>query len=284
MFIDMHVHPDFYEPINGDPESAAFRRTSLHMLKSSVKPLRQVFLQMESAGLDRSCLLARDYSTSDGKAAVSNSEVYSLCQMHPDKFIGFASVNPDDPKCLDNLEYAFSELKLSGLKLHPGRQRFYPAEERMIPIYEMCLRHDKPVIFHSGMSFEQDCLVKYSHPLNFEELAARYPKLRLCLAHFGWPWIRETAMLMLKYPNVYADTALLYFDNAKEFYETSFTKDIPLTWIDRSLRHQVMFGSNPPRFEQVRMAKAIIGMGFRDSTIDLIKGRNAMEFIGEFPG
>jgi hypothetical protein len=284
MFIDMHVHPDFYEPISREPESVALRRTSLHILKSAVKPLRQIFLQMESAGLNRYCLLARDYSSSDGRPAVSNSEVHSLCQMHPDKFIAFASVNPDDPKALENLEYAFGELKLSGLKLHPGRQHFYPSEARMNPIYEMCLRYDKPILFHSGMSFEPDCLVRYSHPLNFEEAAARYPKLRIGLAHFGWPWIRETAMLMLKYPNVYADTALLYFDNAKEFYETSFTKDIAFTWIDRSLRHQVMFGSNYPRFEQVRMAKAIACLGFRDSTVDLIKGQNAVDFIGGLPG
>ena len=284
IFIDMHVHPDFYEPICGDSESVALRRASLNILKSSIKPARHVFLQMESAGLDKYCLLGRDYSASDGAVAVSNSEIHLLCQMYPGKFIGFASVSPDDPKCLENLEYAFSELKLAGLKLHPGRQRFYPTEERMKPIYEMCLRYDKPVIFHSGMSFEPDCFVKYSHPLNFEEVAAGYPKLRICLAHFGWPWIRETAMLMLKYSNVYADTALLYFDCAMEFYETSFAKDIPSTWIDRSLRHQVMFGSNYPRFEQVRMAKAITRLGFRDSTIDLIKGRNALDFIGGLPG
>lgn len=283
MFIDMHVHPDFYEPINDKAERVAQRRNSLMMLKTTVKPLKQVFLQMECAGLDMSCILARDYSTSDGSTIVTNNEVHQLVQMHPDKFISFASINPDDSNHLEKLEFAFSELKLSGLKLHPGRQRFYPAEERMNPIYEMCLKYDKPIIFHSGMSFEADCLATYSHPLNFEELAARYPKLRISLAHFGWPWIRETAMLMLKYPNVYADTALLYFDNAKEFYETSFTKDIPSTWIDRSLRHQVMFGSNAPRFEQVRMANAITNLGFRDSTIELIKGNNAIEFIGSFP-
>ena len=114
----------------------------------------------------------------------------------------------------------------------------------------------------------------------FESVAANHPNMRLCLGHFGWPWVRETAMLMVKYPNVYADTGALYFDNAKEFYTQMLTRDIPITWIDRSLRHQVMFGSNNPRFEQIRMAQAIQELGFRESTLELIMGKNAIEFLG----
>jgi predicted TIM-barrel fold metal-dependent hydrolase len=58
------------------------------------------------------------------------------------------------------------------------------------------------------------------------------------------------------------------------------TRDIPITWIDRSLRHQVMFGSNNPRFEQIRMVQAMKELGFRESTLELIMGQNAIEFLG----
>ena len=87
-------------------------------------------------------------------------------------------------------------------------------------------------------------------------------------------------MLMVKFPNLYADTSFLYFDCAREFYTRVLTQDIPVTWIVRSLRHQVMFGSNNPRFEQIRMAQAIQELGFRESTLELIKGGNAIEFLG----
>ena len=87
-------------------------------------------------------------------------------------------------------------------------------------------------------------------------------------------------MLMVKYPNVYTDTGALYFDNVREFYTQMLTRDIPITWIDRSLRHQVMFGSNNPRFEQIRMAQAIRELDFRESTLELIMGGNAIEFLG----
>ena len=58
-----------------------------------------------------------------------------------------------------------------------------------------------------------------------------------------------------------------------------FSKDVPVTWIDRSLRHQVMFGTNDPRFEMIRMSKAIEELGLRESTIELIKGKNAIDFM-----
>lgn len=279
MFIDMHVHPDLYEPICADTDMVSLRRKSLHILKMSVRPMSHIFCQMEAAGLDRYCLLARDYSSSDGKPAVSNEEVARLVEMYPDKMIGIGSVDPNDPDYLEKAEWAFTDLQLKGLKLHPGRQKFFPSEDRLEPLYELCEKYDKPVLFHSGLSFEPDCLTKYSRPIEFEPVAASHPSLRICLMHFGWPWVKETAMLMLKYPNVYADTAALYFDSAREFYGETFSGDIPATWIDRSLRHQVMFGSDYPRFEQRRMAEAIQMIGFRDETLELIKGKNAQEFL-----
>lgn len=280
MFIDIHVHPAFFEPISQDEEKERFRHETLDIHLNGIAPLAHIFNQMNCAGLDKLCLLPQDYTTTEGSIVVENEEIRKLVDLAPDKFIGLASVDPIAEGALQKLEYAFTELKLKGLKLHPSKQRFYPNDKKLEPIYKLCETYNKPIIFHSGLSWEPNTLSKYARPIEFEEVAVNHPKLRICLAHFGWPWVQETAMLMLKYPNVYTDTGLLYFDNAKEFYTRVMTQDIPVTWIDRSLRHQVMFGSNNPRFEQIRMAEAIGTLGFRESTLELIKGQNAIEFLG----
>lgn len=280
MFIDIHVHPAFFEPINKDAEQTEFRHAALDIHRNGTPPLEHIFNQMHCAGLDMLCLLPEDYTTTAGRAVVTNEEIRSLVDLAPDKFIGFASVDPKTDDCCEKLEHAFADLKLKGLKLHPSRQHFYPNDEKLEPIYRICEKYNKPILFHSGLSWEPDTLSKYARPIEFEEVAYRHPKLRICLAHFGWPWVQEAAMLMLKFPNIYADTSLLYFDSAREFYTRVLTKDIPVTWIDRSLRHQIMFGSNNPRFEQIRMAKAIQELGFRQNTLELIQGGNAIEFLG----
>ena len=280
MFVDIHVHPAFFEPINGDGAREQMRHDALDIHKNGVAPLEHIFNQMACAGLDKLCFLPQDYTARLGCAVVENEEIRRLVDLAPERFIGFASVDPMDKDAPDKLEDAFTRLKLRGLKLHPGRQRFRPDDARLEPIYAVCERYDRPVIFHAGLSWEPDTLSEYGRPLLFEPLAESHPRLRFCLGHFGWPWVRETAMLLLKYPNVYADTACLYFDSALEFYTQTFTRDIPVTWIDRSLRHQVMFGSNNPRFEQIRMADAIGRIGLRDSTLSLIRGENAAVFLG----
>ena len=284
MFIDIHVHPAFYEPINDDENLEQLRHDVLNIHKNGTAPLEHIFNQMRCAGLDYLCLLPQDYrENEDDRALVSNEEIRALVDLAPDKFIGFAGVSPLDPRAPERLEHAFAELKLSGLKLNLGHHRIYPWDERLTPLYDICEKYNKPIIFHSGMSWEPGTLSKYCKPDLYEELAASRPNLRFCLAHFGWPWCREVAMLMLKYPNVYTDTGALYFDCAREFYDQMLTKDVPMTWIDRSLRHQVMFGSNNPRFEQIRMAETIRKMGFRESTLELICGQNAIEFLGGLP-
>ncbi|XCP85398.1 amidohydrolase family protein [Roseburia hominis] len=280
MFIDMHVHPAFYEPICQDAEMVRMRHEKLQIHRNSAAPLDDVKNKMDCAGIDKLCLLPMDVSSVDGKALVMNEEIASLIAMEPQRFIGFAGVDPLKDDACGKLEYAFDELKLKGLKLNLGRLHCYPDDERLEAVYQFCESRKKPIIFHSGLSWEPDCVAKYCRPMEFEEMVQRHPNLKICLAHFGWPWTGETAMLMVKYPNVYADTGVLYFDSALEFYKKLFTQDIPVTWIDRSLRHQVMFGSDAPRFEQMRMAKALDHLGFRESTLELIKGQNALEFIG----
>ena len=279
MFIDIHVHPAFFEPINTDPAKEEMRHNVLNIHKNGTAPLEHIFNQMHCAGLDRLTLLPQDYTSTVG-CVVSNEEIRQLVDAAPDKFIGFAGVDPLDPEAPDKLQDAFTRLNLKGLNLHTGRHHLLPSDPRMEPIYEICERYHKPIMFHAGLSWEPDTQTSYCTPLAFEIVAEKHPKLKICMGHFGWPWVRETAMLMLKYPNVYADTGALYFDKAREFYTQTFTRDIPITWIDRSLRHQVMFGSNNPRFEQIRMAQAIGELGFRDSTLELIRGGNALEFIG----
>lgn len=50
---------------------------------------------------------------------VPNEYVAAYVARHPEKLIGFCSVDPLDPDALDQFEYAVRELGLRGLKLGP---------------------------------------------------------------------------------------------------------------------------------------------------------------------
>ena len=174
--IDIHTHPAFFEPICGTEGLLEQRRQALGLYKTGTARLEHIHNQMQCAGIDRLALLPLDLSTQENQVIVSNEEIRLLVELDPLRFIGFASVDPYRPDALDALEHAFGDLKLAGLKLHPARQNFSPASELLDPIYALCLRYNKPILFHSGLSLEPNTTMRYANPLEFEPVAARYPK------------------------------------------------------------------------------------------------------------
>ena len=150
----------------------------------------------------------------------------------------------------------------------------------MDPIYKKCLEYNKPIMFHSGMSWDPDCLIKYAEPINFEEVAVKYPELRICLAHFGWPWATETAMLCLKYPNVYTDTSAIPMDSPAVFMDQIFNRTWGPTWFEHNFADKVMFGSNNPRHRSQRMMQGLEKIEMRPDTRAKLMGGNALKWLG----
>ena len=99
-------------------------------------------------------------------------------------------------------------------------------------------------------------------PSDFERVAEKHPRLRICLAQFGWPWVRETAMLCQVRKRLRRYGAL-YFDCAKGVLCADLTGTFPHLGLT-AVCHQVMFASSNPSFEQIRMAQAIGELGLRD--------------------
>lgn len=279
MIIDVHTFPGFFWEICADPDQVRYRREAYFLYKQHVWPLSLFITQMDAAGIDRSIIAAEDVSSRSGRVIVSNEEVRQLVDFYPERLIGFAAVDPYRPDAEEVLERAFAELGLAGLKLSPAMQHILPTAPELRALYEICLKYDKPVLFEAGMTWIKDSPSSYAQPANFEALAIDYPALRFCLGHFGWPWIMETAMLLLKYPNVYADTALLYFDSPSQFFQKTFNEQLGEYWIDRMLYDKVMFGSTYPRIEQKRMVKAMAVLNLRPEQRARVMGQNALTFL-----
>ena len=121
--------------------------------------------------------------------------------------IGSVDVSTDIQEQLNGLDKFFEEKKLFGIKLCPGYQYFYPSDEKIHPIAELCQKYDKPLIFHSGDVYnpEKDAILKYSHPIHIDELAVKFPKCKIIISHFGFPYILEAANIISKNDNVYTD-------------------------------------------------------------------------------
>ena len=281
MIIDMHIHPIFYEAVCKDKEELEFRKNAFGVFKQSPYGYDEMFAEMDYAHVDKAALLPLDVTTTEGGQIVTNDQIAVLVKDHPERFIGFASVDPHREDALEVLEHAFRDLELKGIKLNPAKQKFFPDDPIMNPMYELCIRYNRPIIFHAGLSWEPNTITEYAYPLKFERVATRYPQLRMCLAHFAWPFVREMVMLMIKYPNVYTDTSVLYLDSPEESIARLFTVDMGPLWVDRALYRQIMFASNGPRFRQFKILRALEKIPMRDYAREGIYYKNALRFLGE---
>ena len=278
--IDFHTHPLLVEEmVARHPELERAAREVFH-IGNRFQPLETFLLELDVSGLQRAVLLPIETTRTRGMPIYSNEQIAELVAMAPDRFVGFASVDPLAPDGPDRLERAVVDLGLRGLKLSPPSQEFYPDDERVYPLYQRAQALGIPVVIHTGMSWEPGARLAWGHPLRLEPVLADFPDLRVVAAHFAWPWSLEVAALALKYPNLYIDTAALYYDNPDDFLADLF-RHVSLGLIERSLRHQVVFGSNYPRVEIKNQARALRRVGLSERTLRLIFHDNGLRLLGE---
>jgi len=122
-----------------------------------------------------------------------NDYVAAYVAQHPDKLIGFASVDPNDPGSADQLRAAVDELGLRGLKVAPIYQGLRPAPaSEQSGCFAVAEDSGSPSFgTKAHRSYGRD-RSKYSNPVAVDEVAIRHPELRVVVAHLGHPWIEET--------------------------------------------------------------------------------------------
>jgi predicted TIM-barrel fold metal-dependent hydrolase len=159
-------------------------------------------------GVDRAVVLA--FAAPRVGMVVPNEYVATYCRQHPDKLIGFASVDPNQKGAPYELERAVKEMDLKGLKLGPIYQHFHPNSKEAYAVFEAADALKLPVLIHQGTTFVRDSPLEYARPALLDEVARRYPDLKLWIAHLGHPWAEEMAATIRKHPNLYADISALH--------------------------------------------------------------------------
>jgi predicted TIM-barrel fold metal-dependent hydrolase len=214
---------------------------------------------------------------------VPNDVVARYVARHPDKLIGFASVDPWEAGFLDELRRAIEDLKLRGLKLGPIYQNYHPMDWRMRPVYAYCEKHGVPILFHQGTTFARRAPLKYSFPAQLEDIALEYPDLKFYIAHLGHPHMEDTVVLIRKQPNVYADVSALYY-RPWQFYNGLMLA------VEYRCMHKLLFGSDYPfttpgeTIARLRRVNEVIGNSglprIPEQVIEELIERDALKLLG----
>jgi len=229
MIIDCHTHVNHYED------------ETVEALPGSLQKLQ---LAMRRNRVDVSLILT-SYKVVPGRPSTRAvvEATRDLANLHVIAGISWTTFSQAD---VDDLRALLDEGAIKGLKLYPGYEPFYPADRKLAPAYELAEAYGVPVMIHTGDTYARTGKVKYSHPINVDEAAVDFPRVKFVICHLGNPWFRDCMEVVYKNDNVYTDMSGLTlggFTDRFEAYMRQQLKEMILWGVEPS---KVLYGTDWP--------------------------------------
>jgi predicted TIM-barrel fold metal-dependent hydrolase len=215
---------------------------------------------------------------------VPNEYVAEYVARDRGRFVGFASVDPNHPRCIPDLQYAVRELGLRGVKLSPVYQNFDPGSLYHARLYREIGELGIPIMWHMGHSVYGRTPLRVSQPSMLDPVAYFLGETPMVIAHFGHPWVDDTLAMLRKHGNVYADLAGSLSRRPWDFYQ------VLIGATEYGVAHKVLAGTDYPVTTPARLEAAIRGVNgvledsslprVPDDVIEAICRRESLDLLG----
>jgi predicted TIM-barrel fold metal-dependent hydrolase len=130
-------------------------------------------------------------------------------------------------------------LKLRGIKLLSMYAGFKPCDRLLDPLWDYATKHHLPVLLHTGTTFVAQAPLECTLPRHLDEVATRFPEVRIIMAHLGHPYEGECIVTARKHPHVYTDISALHY-RPWQFYNSLMLVQEYGIW------DKVLFGTDYP--------------------------------------
>ena len=251
MIIDFHTHLLFEDYLTSDLESY-FKARNIWDSQLSILTSEHLLKIMDENNIASSVILSLVLSPEMKNPEIVriNKYVSEQVNKNKDRLLGFFTLNPFfGDESMHILESSIKDLGLSGLKIHPSFQEIYPNDKILYPFYKKMQDYRLPVLFHSGSIGIIPFKDSFSNPSHIDEVASDFPQLIIIIGHSGKILYDETAMLLRKHKNVYADIST-------NIGRSSLFSEHPMAWLLYKFKSyagcmdRVIFGSDYPFYMQ----------------------------------
>jgi uncharacterized protein len=157
---------------------------------------------LRARGVRRFCFFS--YAHKPGMSRELNRWLSAQAARLPDA-VALGTLHPDDPDLDAVAAEATGELGLRGFKFHHSVQRFHVDDERLFGVYERAEAAGHVFVLHVGTMPYRD---SFTGVARFARLMARFPRLRVCVAHMGAFQSAEFLALLARYPHLHVDTTM----------------------------------------------------------------------------
>jgi uncharacterized protein len=247
--------------------------------------LRRVYTEPVAGDEQLAETLARMDREGVRQAMLSGNEtlVRRWTAVRPERFLPAFTPDLDHPDPAAQLAQFERELrdgywKGLGELLLPyfGRPLNDPA---LFPYYALCEAAGVPVQFHTGTDGEAPqrhlssrFRISLSDPLLLEDIAIRFPRLRVVMAHLGWPFVEHMLYLLRTYSTFYVDTGFVAWGLPPRLFRRALRDAVDLA------PDRVLFGSDQMAWPHLiaSAARRVRGAeGFSDEELHRVLHDNA---------
>jgi len=269
MLVDCHVHLNNYTQNPGRPT------------KENVDEL---FAKMAEHGVDHAVVLTSYKADVDRPSAEQILEI--LADDPRTTVVEGLRWRSEARTDLFHMEERLRDGIVKGIKLYPGYDKYPINDPSLETVFRIAAKYDAPVMIHCGDTYAKDAKVRMAHPLLVDDVAVDYPDVKFVICHLGNPWFQDTAEVLYKNDNVYADISGLTlgdFDYEFERYMVTRVKDMITYMGDPG--SQLLYGSDWPLVGMGRYIKFLHNLDLPDDVKDNIAWRTTAKlFKLKLPG
>lgn len=186
-------------------------------------------------------------------------------------------------KYVEDLTHLLQEDRVVGLKFYLGYEEYSANDERLHQLYEYCETHDVPIMFHTGvLEAGSSGLLEYSHPLQVDRVATRFPNLTIIMAHMGNPWLIDCAAVLSKNENVYADMSAFFAENKSiTAHDVEvFKQRMEQVRVFLYSYEKFLFGTDYPLYSQKEYLGAVEALVMEPGEHEAVMHANAARLFG----
>lgn len=285
MKIDMHFHPLCKEATWDDLDKVADamwgsnqqkRKALSAMLKNlaSKYSIDNYVELMDKFDIEKAVIVSFNIKTAYGICLVTNDDITEFVKKYPNRFIGFAGIDPPAPDALEQLDYAINSLDLKGVKIVPPVQKFDLKNKKFDPLWKQMIDLNVPLWTHGGHQVSTaGSVAKFGHPMRIDDLAMRFPELTIIVGHMGTPWFWDTYSIVIRHPNVYVDIS------AHPALYQYFPWD---AFAQYNADHKVLFASDHPLTHWNQIIPAVEQLPISEGYKQKIYRKNAQNLLKSF--
>jgi len=239
----------------GSKDDEHFKRSKT--IEAFVEEVREV-------GITASVVVGRDTPS----LSISNDRILELTAPYKE-LIGIASVDPQKPNPVAEIERAVKQLGFKGINIEPGfaSPALQADDPLLYPIYETCQQLGVPVFLMSGPTTPD---FDYAKPAAVGRIARAFPNLAIVCYHGYYPYVNEIIGVAFRYENVYLVPDMYIFLPGGHLYVEA---------ANGFLRNQLLFGSSYPFRAMQQTVDDFIGLGFKEGVLEDVLFNNATQLL-----